>query len=276
MEMVAVADRADLAPQPGLFVEDSGEPDLPVVLCLHSLFLDGRMFEDFAQAAVGRFRIVRPDFIGQGRSPQTSLDEIDMDRNAEDIIALLDEMALDRVEILAQSMGGDVALRVAHRRPELVRSMALLGSSACAEPPDQLCRFRQWVADAMAQGFRDDVLDYTMAIMIGSVTLQDPTRARAVEQTRARIAELTPDLRPAMVGVVERASIEHVLEDITCPVLIVSGELDKPRPPEWSDRMHARLPNSRLWRLEGIGHSPIIEAPELVLPALLDFFDETS
>ena len=259
-----------------LFVEDSLELDLPVVLCLHSLFLDGRMFSDFVEAAVGRYRVVRPDFIGQGRSPESSLEVIDMDRNAADILALLDELQLNRVHILAQSMGGDVAFRVAHRRPEAVISMAILGSSACAEPPEQLAQFRRWVTDAMENGFREHVLDYTMTIMIGSATLANPDRVDAVEETRARIAALTPSLKPAMVGVVERASVEHLLNEIDCPVLIVSGELDKPRPPAWSDRMHADLPNSRLWRLEGIGHSPIIESPEIVIPELLSFFDDCS
>src|SRR5215207_9827332 len=40
-----------------LFVADSGEADLPVVLCLHSLFMDGRMFDAFVQEAAGRYRV---------------------------------------------------------------------------------------------------------------------------------------------------------------------------------------------------------------------------
>ena len=260
--------------EPPLFVDDTGESNLPVVLCMHSLFLDGRMFDDFVDAAVGRFRVVRPDFRGQGRSPVSDVPELDMDFYAADIVQLVEQMNLQSVNILAQSMGGDVAFRVAHERPDLVASLAVLGSSACAEPPEQLSRFRKWVEDATAQGFTGDVLDYTMEIMIGPVTREDPTRAAAVNQTRARISELGPTLRPAMVGVVERKSALDLLPDIQCPVLIVSGALDLPRPPAWSDQMHELLPNSRLWRLNDVGHSPIIEIPEVVVPELLSFFSD--
>ena len=51
-----------------LWVEDTGEVDLPVILCLHSLFVDGRMFEGLVREAKGRFRVVRPDFRSQGSS----------------------------------------------------------------------------------------------------------------------------------------------------------------------------------------------------------------
>ena len=53
-----------------LFVADTGEADLPVVVCLHSLFLDHTMFDDLVAGAAGRFRLVRPDFRGQGASPR--------------------------------------------------------------------------------------------------------------------------------------------------------------------------------------------------------------
>jgi hypothetical protein len=62
-----------------LWVEDSGEKDLPVLLCLHSLFLDRRMFYDFRDYVNGAFRTILPDFRGQGKSAPSSDPIIDMD-----------------------------------------------------------------------------------------------------------------------------------------------------------------------------------------------------
>ncbi|MEV5560240.1 hypothetical protein AB0L44_41925 [Nonomuraea wenchangensis] len=66
----------------------------------------------------------------------------------------------------------------------------------------------------------------------------------------------------------------RLLPQISVPVFVVSGEEDKPRPVPWQNDMAEHLPNATtLWRLERIGHSPILEAPDVVLPRLLDFLD---
>ena len=99
-----------------LWVEDTGESNLPVVLCLHSCFLDGTMFDGLVKAAEGKFRVIRPDFRGQGKSAVDDVDIISMDQCAEDMQALIDTMGIKSINVMAQSMGGDVAFRLIARR----------------------------------------------------------------------------------------------------------------------------------------------------------------
>jgi 3-oxoadipate enol-lactonase len=256
----------------GLHVRDSGEDDLPVLLALHSLFLDGSMFDGLIAAAAGRFRTVVPDFRGQGASAAAGGDaeEITMDACADDVEAILDALGITAFHVVAQSMGGDVAIRLAARRPGAVVSMALLGSSAQAEPPEQRAAFEP-VADAVAvDGFQGEILETIMVIMYGATTRADPARADDVAAWCDEIAALPPGLVGAVRGVIRRPSVVDLLPSITAPVLIVSGTEDIARPPAWSDEVAAALPNAELWRLEGIGHSPTLEAPGLVLPRVLD------
>ncbi|MFI0420064.1 alpha/beta fold hydrolase [Spongiactinospora sp. 9N601] len=257
-----------------LFVRDTGEENLPVVLALHSLFLDGRMFEGFKDAAAGKYRVIRPDFRGQGKSAAAEGDLIHLDTVTADVIALAEALNLEQVHLLVQSMGGDVGFRLAVARPALVKSMIVLGSSACSEPADQLVVFREWVDNVGRQGFVGDVLQETMEIMFGVTTRNDPARQDIVKRWESRIAEVPKTLRPAMAGVIERGTAVHLLPQISVPVFIVSGEEDKPRPVPWQNEMAEHLPNATLWRLEKIGHSPILEAPDVVLPRLLDFLGQ--
>jgi 3-oxoadipate enol-lactonase len=256
----------------GLHVRDSGEDDRPVLLALHSLFLDGSMFDGLVAAAAGRFRTVVPDFRGQGASAAAGGDAeaITMETCADDVEAILDALALGTVHVVAQSMGGDVAIRLAARRPEAIASMALLGSSAQAEPPDNLAAFEPIADTVAAEGFRGEILETVMAIMFGATTRADPARAADVARWRAEIAALPPGLAAAVRGVVRRASVVDLLPSIAAPVLVVSGAEDVARPPAWSDEVVAALPNAELWRLEGIGHSPTLEAPDLVIPRVID------
>ena len=66
----------------------------------------------------------------------------------EDVAALVDTLRLGPVHFVGLSMGGFVGMRLAARRPELVRSLVLLDTSAGAEPPENLPRYRrlEWVA----------------------------------------------------------------------------------------------------------------------------------
>lgn len=255
-----------------LFVQDTGEDDLPVVLALHSLFLDGRMFDGFVDAAAGVLRVVRPDFRGQGRSDLDDAALIHLDTLVADLIDLIDQLGLRDISLLAQSMGGDVGFRLVAARQALFRRIAVVGSSARSEPADQLVTFREWTRNVGEHGFVGDTLDETMAIMFGETTRTDPAQSEMLALWRDRITAVPRRLHPAMAGVIERESALELLPRIQIPALIISGDEDLPRPPAWADEVADGLPDAELIRLNGVGHSPTLEAPDVVLPRIIDFF----
>lgn len=58
---------------------------------------------------------------------------------------------------------------------------------------------------------------------------------------------------------------------MTARTLVVSGVEDLARPPAWSDEMFDAIPDAELWRIKGAGHTPLLEAPQRVVPRVLDF-----
>ena len=259
-----------------MYVADTGETHLPAVLCLHSLFLDARMFDGFVDWAAGRYRVIRPEWRGQGRSDLTSQKMITMDELADDMFELIDQLGLTDVNLIAQSMGGDVAVRLAARRPELFRSLVMAGSSARSEPDGQREDFLDWVGKAGEQGFIKDSLEDTMNIMFGptSRNTADPKRKESVDLWRDRINATPRHLYPAMLGVILREDALHLLPEITCPALVFSGDEDTARPPAWAQEVASGIPSAKLVPLTKVGHSPTLEVPELVYPMILDFLDQ--
>ncbi|QFQ86682.1 alpha/beta fold hydrolase [Paracoccus kondratievae] len=254
-----------------LFVEDSGEPDLPVMLCLHSLFLDSRMFDGLAAYFTGEYRIIRPEFRGQGRSDLSDAEIITMDDAAGDMLALINLLGLRDIRLVAQSMGGDVGVRMIHARPELFRSWIMLGSSVQEEDRAKIARLRAWVDHAGEMGFINQALDETMEIMLGASTRSDPAKADLVALWQDRISAVPRRLLPAMRGVIEREDALHLLDGMTLPVLLVNGEEDFQRPPEWAWQCADRLANAEVMVVPKTGHSPTLEAPEIVLPRVRSF-----
>jgi 3-oxoadipate enol-lactonase len=149
-----------------------------------------------------------------------------------------------------------------------------MGSSARSEPTEQLQRFRKWVDEACSGGFQGETLELTTEIMFGETTRNDPSKQPAVSLWKERISRLPLSLRPAMSGVIERDSALPLLPDIAILTLIFSGEEDIARPPAWAKEMARALPNAKLVTLQGVGHSPILEAPEVMIPAIVEFFDD--
>lgn len=256
-----------------LFVADTGEADLPAVVCLHSLFLDHTMFDELTRAAQGRFRMIRPEFRGQGRNGDAEA-TVTMDDCADDVLDLLDRLGLDRVHLVAQSMGGDVAVRVAARRPDLVDRLAFLGSSVRAEPAEQLEAFRPIAAEVERHGFVGEIHEMVVQIMLGESCRNDPARADVTAAMRTHIAELRPGLHHAVRGVVERESAVGLLGDVAATTLVVSGGEDIARPPEWSQEVVAGIAGAELWSLPDVGHSIITEQPDLVISRLIEFLSE--
>ena len=256
-----------------LFVADTGEADLPAVVCLHSLFLDHTMFDEFTAAAAGRFRMIRPEFRGQGRNGDASR-TVTMDDCADDVLAMLDRLGLDRVHVVAQSMGGDVAVRVAARRPETVDRLVFLGSSVRAEPAAQLEAFRPIAEEVARHGFVGEIHEMVVQIMLGESCRNDPERAGVTAKMRADIAALRPGLHHAVRGVVERESGIDLLAKVSATTLVVSGGEDIARPPEWSQEVVDGIDGAELWSLPHVGHSVITEQPDLTIGRLMEFLSE--
>jgi 3-oxoadipate enol-lactonase len=194
-----------------------------------------------------------------------------MDQCVDDILDLLDRLGLERVHVVAQSMGGDVAVRVAARRPEVVERMALLGSSAREEPAEHLEAFRPIADEVARRGIVDELLEATTQIMFGETCRNDPARADVLTRWRAHFAALSPGLAQAIRGVVERPSAVSLLPSITAKTLVVSGGEDGARPPEWSAELVDGIPDAELWSLPTAGHSVILEQPTVVIERVLAF-----
>lgn len=74
-----------------------------------------------------------------------------------------------------------------------------------------------------------------------------------------------------MAGVALRGDATGLLPDVRVPTLVISGEECPVRPPEWAEEFANGLPASELVMVPGVGHSPLLERPDLVIPKVLDF-----
>ncbi|MDA4847983.1 alpha/beta fold hydrolase [Hoeflea poritis] len=240
------------------------------VVFSHGLLMNGGMFAAQVAALKSKYRCIAFDHRGQGKSAVTE-GGYDMETLAEDAAGLIETLSLAPCHFVGLSMGGFVGMRLAARRPKLLRSLTLVETSAEPEEKSNVPRYR--MLNFIARWFGLNIVaGQVMPIMFGKTFLNDPDRA--AEKAKWRQSITSNDrigITRAVKGVVERAGVTDEIKQIDMPVLIIVGEEDVATVPEKSERMHAAIDGSKLVRIERAGHSSTIEAPQEVNRALEQF-----
>ena len=254
-----------------LYYEDSGGRG-PTILFSHGLLWDTSLFAPQIAALKSRYRCVAYDHRGQGRSAESDLRAIDMDTLFADAVALIEALDLKPVHVCGLSMGGFIAMRLGARRPDLVRSLLLLDTSADREPPQSAFRYRlwNWFARCFGVGFLGEA---TMPFMFGRSTVTDPARGAERHAWRRHLRANRPSLWGAVNGVIERPSVYHELSRITAPTLVIVGEEDTVTVPAKAERIAAAIAGAKLVRIPRAGHIMTLEQPQAVTEVISDFLE---
>ncbi|MBN2114557.1 MAG: alpha/beta fold hydrolase [Acidimicrobiia bacterium] len=254
-----------------IYFEDTGGESQETVVFAHGLLMDLGMFDRQAEFLRDRYRVVRYDHRGQGRSARPKVRSIDLELLFADAVALIEHLGVAPCHFAGLSMGGFVALRLMARRPDLLRSAVLLDTAAGPEP--NAAAYRRLNLAVRWLGARP-VASRVLPIMFGRTFLTDPQRAAEREEWRARLAGLDRAIYRAVNGVIERAGVYDELNGVTVPALIIVGEEDVATPPSQAERLHGALAGSRLVRIPGAGHTSTVEAPDAVNRAIIGFLDD--
>lgn len=127
-----------------LHVHEFGPVDGPGVLALHGLSSHGARFADLARR-LGRHRIIAPDLRGHGRSPV--LPPWHLERHVDDLVEVLDRYVPGAVPVVGHSLGGVLALRLAHAAPDRVSRLALLDPGTGMRPEKALANADNMLVD---------------------------------------------------------------------------------------------------------------------------------
>lgn len=232
------------------------------------------MFHKQVAALRSRYRVVTYDHRGQGRSA-VAPDGYDMDTLYEDAVGLIRKLDLGPCHFAGLSMGGFVGMRLAARRPDLVKSLILIETSADPEPVENIPRYRKLVQTMLWLGTWA-VAGPVMKIMFGQKFLNDPDRADERRYWTKQLKSAHRTITRAVEGVIDRKPIIDELANITAPTLIMVGDQDVATVPAKSQRIHERIAGSKLLSIPGAGHTSSIEEPTFVNHAIQEFLSSVS
>ncbi len=258
-----------------LYYESAGS-GVPLVLS-HAAFLDSRMFDAQWDTLAQRFHVIRYDMRGYGRSSDAGGP---ICRRA-DLKRLLDHLKVTQAHLVGCSNGGEIMLDLALTEPHLAATLTLVDSTPSGfqlqgEPP----RYMNEMFDAVQREEIDRGSELQIRIWFDGQfrepeQVDQALREKALAMNRILVERKTfliADTQP--VCPLDPPAVAR-LNEVNCPVLVVAGALDHPEILRAADMMTAGISKARKVIIEGSGHVPSYEQPELFTAQLLSFLPET-
>lgn len=182
--------------------------------------------------------------------------------------AVLAQALQRRLIVIGHSMGGRIALEIAHQAPERCEGLVLMNTGYRGLAEGEAERRMLLVATAQRGGIQA-IVDPWLAGMIASHTTGDASLMNALRTMvlRSTVESYTGQIQ----ALIERPDATEALGRISCPTLLLSGDEDTWSPLSRHHDMAALIPNAEVAAIPRAGHMAPFEEPEACNAAILNW-----
>jgi pimeloyl-ACP methyl ester carboxylesterase len=250
-----------------IYFESAGSG--PALVFIHAGVADRRMWDAQFETFAPRFRVVRYDHRGFGKSamPDGSY------ALRRDLQSVLVHLGIEKAALVGCSMGGATAIDYTLEHPERVTALVAVGSgvSGWSEWTDEAIRYWTEFMRLAKSGEVDRAREMDAHLWIDGTrepSNVDPVyRARALELHREnftfdRLQHPEEEMKPPAIG---------RLGEIKCPTMVVIGDSDTPELVRLANRIANGIPGAHHVTIENAAHLPSLEHPEEFNRLLMDF-----
>ncbi|OKH28756.1 alpha/beta fold hydrolase [Chroogloeocystis siderophila] len=250
-------------------IQGTGEP----LLLIPGFACDYAHWDLLMPSLVTEYQVIRLDNrgIGQSSAPDSPYSIKQM---AKDAAILLEHIGVSKVHVAGHSMGGQIAQELALAHPEKVHSLMLLATFAIGD--------RRFCSIIETLGDLPRILDpeaYFYVVLPWAVSEDFYLIPGAVEEALKLKLEYPFPPTPHGLYHQSRAIISsntlNRLQEITCPTLVLVSQQDILTPIKFSEQLAQGISNAELVVLKRGGHDLLIDAPEAVATAMLNFLAKT-
>ncbi|ADG78441.1 haloalkane dehalogenase OS=Tsukamurella paurometabola (strain ATCC 8368 / DSM / CCUG 35730 /CIP 100753 / JCM 10117 / KCTC 9821 / NBRC 16120 / NCIMB 702349/ NCTC 13040) OX=521096 GN=Tpau_1823 PE=4 SV=1 [Tsukamurella paurometabola] len=257
----------------------------PVVLLLHGIADNSLVWEQVMVQLTDRYTVIAPDLLGHGLSDRPRAD-YSVAAFANGMRDLLCYLGVDRASVVGHSLGGGVAGQFAYQFPDMVERLVFVAPGGVDHDVSPLLRllslpFSEQVVALTALPGAKQILGAALDV---AAALPVPARADLVQlrlaldrmpntaspHAFARTLRSVVDLRGQVVTMRDRCYLTAEV-----PTLVARGTDDSIIPAAHAEVLRATLPAATVTLFEGVGHFPMMEAPERFLEVLTGFLTST-
>ena len=248
------------------YIVDTGS-GTPLVF-IHAFPLNADMWEPQIAGLSENTRVIAYDLPGFGRGGAAEASPT-MERCADNFVALLDHLGIDRCVVAGCSLGGYIAMAVARRHPKRLCGLVLADTRAGADSQEASAGRLKQAADVRATG-PAVVID---AMLPKLLSRQSKDAKPGLEASvRGLMEHASPEGIAGMLeAMAARLASDDVLSSLDLPACVIVGEHDALTPPAEAEHLARLLRRSELHVLAGAGHLSNLEAADDFNEALRGF-----
>ena len=242
--------------------EQTADSETTPLLFLHGWGCDGSIFKFFEdRLPVSRLTV---DFPGHGQSGEP-LEPWGVPEYAEQIAELLKSLELAKVNIIAHSFGGRVAIYLSSHYPELIDKMVITGGAGIRKPASETQSRRQKQYQCMKK----------LLLTIGKCKLFSSLVEKGMEALRQKYGSadykrLNENMRKTFVKVISQDLSEY-LPSVQASTLLIWGSNDTETPLWMGEKMEKEIPDAGLVVFDGRTHFAFVEEPQRFLSIVKTF-----
>ncbi|MFD8204973.1 alpha/beta fold hydrolase [Streptomyces sp. NPDC059695] len=253
--------------RPTLPYAETGRPGGVPLLLVHGYLDSWWTFEPLLRLLPPGLHAYAPTQRGHGDADKPADGYLPEDF-AEDLIAFMDGVGIERAVLVGGSSGGVQARLVAGRRPDRVAGLVLLGVPATLADKPRSAELWETVKE-----LRDPVDPATAAALVDGMTATPMGRGFLQTVVDESLKAPAHVWRETLRGLLE-TDLGATLTGILVPTLVVWGDQDPVLTREDQQTILDAIPDSRLVVYEGVGHVAYWEAPDRVLRDLTAFLTD--
>jgi pimeloyl-ACP methyl ester carboxylesterase len=272
------------APLPSRFIElggmdvhyrDEGRHDDPSPLVLlHGTSSSLHTWEGWAYLLEGQKRVISLDLPGFGLTGPSPAGDYRTETEARFVLQFLDAMHVRKFDVAGNSMGGNVAWRLALLVPERVQHLILVDATGQVFTPESIPLGFRLARTPVLNVLLRDVLPRSVIESSVRNVYGDPARVKPGVVDRVFELALRDGNRDALIRSFEQADhgadVERI-KTIKTPTLIIWGGKDRLIPPANASSFAAQIAGSKLVMFDDLGHVPQEEDPERTAAAVKTF-----
>ena len=241
-----------------------GPADAPVVVFCHGLLGTLDMWEAQASALARRYRVLRYDNRGHGRTEVTP-PPYDVGDLARDAVGLLDALSIDRAPFVGCSLGGMIGQALGADHGARLASLVLVGSRSVMPP---VSMWEERIRIARSQGIAPLLPTMLDRWFTPAYRASHPDAVEAV--ARGVLATPVDGFVGACMAI---RDMDHtsLLARIRVPTLVAYADEDPGVPADDARYTRSAIPGARLHAFAGARHLFTIERADAFTPVLLDW-----
>lgn len=244
----------------------------------HGFGCDQNMWRLMAPSYESRYRTIRYDLVGSGKSDLATYDRARYDSlhgHADDLIAVLREFAEEPVVFVGHSVSAMIGLLAGLKDPALFQAHIMLGPSPCyINDADYVGGFSRDDIDSLLETMEGNYLGWSSSM--APAIMGAPGQPELAEELTNSFCRTDPDIASHFARVTFLSDNRADVPRLQAPALILQCSDDLIAPRAVGEYLARTMPDATLRVIENVGHCPHLSAPCASMEAMDEFLASLS